>query len=76
MKSNDDYKILIGLNILKYRRLNGLTQEKLAEKVTATGISRNYMQRIERGGNCSLDMILEIAKALDIPAKKLFEFDD
>lgn len=61
----------LGLNIAFYRKLRGLTQEKLAEKVD---ISRTHMSRIETA-DCavSLDVVFNIADALDIETHKLFE---
>ena len=71
---NFDIWLAIGLNILHYRKEQGLTQEQLAEKC---GISRNHMQRIETAAcSCALDTLIEIADALKIPLKKLFEFKD
>lgn len=70
----------IGLNILYYRKLQGLTQMKLAEKCNGKSqddghSSRNYIQRIETGvSSCTVDMLADIADALDIPLLKLFEF--
>lgn len=63
------YKIL-GLNIAYYRKLRGLSQEKLAER---TDISRTHMSRIETA-ECavSLDVVFSIADALDIDPYKLF----
>ena len=62
---------LIGANILFYRKKNGLTQAQLAEKA---GLSTNHLQRIENAVSVpSLQALLDIAKALEIPAKKLFE---
>ncbi len=64
----------IGLNILHYRKEQGLTQMDLAEKCD---ISRNFMQRIETAAcSCTLDTLIDIAEALNIPIKKLFEFKD
>ncbi len=64
----------IGLNILHYRKEQGLTQMDLAEKCD---ISRNFMQRIETAAcSCTLDTLIDIADALNIPIKKLFEFKD
>lgn len=41
------------------------------------GISMQYLQRIETGNtSCSLDMLIDIADALNIPLYKLFEFKD
>ena len=65
---------LLGLNVAYYRRRNKLTQEQLAELV---GIDRTHMGNIElaRSG-ASLDVIFQIADALEIPVYKLFEFRD
>ena len=64
----------IGLNILHYRKEQGMTQMQLAEKAN---ISKNHMQRIETAAcSCTLDTLMDIADALNIPLKKLFEFKD
>ncbi len=67
----EEYKKL-GLNISYYRKLKKLSQMTLAEKV---GISRTHMSRIETA-ECppSLEVVLSIAKVLDVEAYKLFEF--
>lgn len=63
----------IGLNILYYRKLNGLTQEGLAE---LSNYSRNHIQQIETGRAVpSVALLLDVAEALRIPVYKLFEFD-
>lgn len=69
---NFDTWLAIGLNILHYRKEKGLTQMQLAEKCD---ISRTYMQKIETAAcSCTLDTLIDIAAALQIPLKKLFEF--
>lgn len=67
----EEYKKL-GLNIAYYRKEQGLSQIQLAEKID---ISRTHMSRIENN-DCavSLDVIFSIAKVLNIPVAKLFEF--
>lgn len=62
----------LGLNIAYYRKEQHLSQIQLAEKID---ISRTHMSRIENS-DCavSLDVIFRIAKALNIPVCKLFEF--
>ena len=67
----DEYKKL-GLNIAYYRKERGLSQIQLAE---AVDISRTHISRIENN-DCavSLTVIFSIAKALQIPSVKLFEF--
>ena len=69
-----DTWLAIGLNILHYRKEKGMTQEQLAEK---SNLSRNFIQRIETAASsCSLNALIDIADALNIPLKKLFEFRD
>ena len=47
---------------------------QLAEKAD---ISKNHMQRIETAtASCTLDTLIDIAEALNIPLVKLFEFRD
>lgn len=70
-RHNNNY-IQLGLNIAFYRKLRGISQNRLAELVN---ISRTHMSRIETA-DCavSLDVIFDICNALDIPPVKLFEF--
>ena len=69
--------IKIGLNILYYRKEQRLTQQQLADACGEEGISRAFIQRIETGvSSCSVDTLIDIANALDIPLYKLFEFKD
>lgn len=69
--------IQIGLNILHYRKERRLTQQELADACGEDGMSRNYIQRIETAASsCSLDTLINIANALDIPLYKLFEFKE
>lgn len=71
---NFDTWLAIGLNILHYRKEQGMTQMQLAEKAN---MSSKYLQRIETAASsCSLDTLIDIAEALNIPLKKLFEFKD
>lgn len=71
---NFDIWLGIGLNILHYRKEQGMTQMQLAEKAD---ISSKYLQRIETAASsCTLDTLIDIAEALNIPLKKLFEFRD
>lgn len=69
----EKYKHL-GLNISYFRKLKGLSQSQLAEKVN---ISRTHMSRIETA-DCavSLDVVFNISDALEISVEKLFEFRD
>lgn len=68
---NEEYRKL-GLNISYYRKEQKLSQIELANQIN---ISRTHMSRIENN-DCavSLDVIFKIAKVLNIPVYKLFEF--
>lgn len=68
---SEEYKKL-GLNIAYYRKERGLSQMQLADVVD---ISRTHMSRVENN-DCavSLDVIFSVAKALEVPVWKLFEF--
>ncbi len=67
----EEYKKL-GLNIAYYRKAKGLSQIQLADEID---VSRTHMSRIENN-DCavSLDVIFSIAKKLEVPVYKLFEF--
>jgi transcriptional regulator with XRE-family HTH domain len=55
---------LLGNGIRKYRRLEGLTQEELAERVELNPV---YVGQIERGYKVpTVDVLLRIAKALKV----------
>ncbi|MBE5952122.1 MAG: helix-turn-helix transcriptional regulator [Lachnospiraceae bacterium] len=72
-RRKQEYK-MIGLNIAYYRKLKGLTQLELAE---AVNISRTHMSNIEAPNmhtSISLETLLDIAVALDIPAASLLTF--
>lgn len=62
----------LGLNIARQRKEAGLTQEKLAERID---ISKDYLGHIE-AENCevypSLEILLRISGALDVPLELLF----
>ena len=70
---NERYRQL-GLNISHYRRLKGLSQEKLAEIVH---MSRGHLSHIEAPkmtASFSIALLFDIADALDIEVKQLFDF--
>lgn len=72
-KREQEYK-MIGLNIAYYRKLTGLSQLQLAEKV---GISRTHMSNIEAPNmptSISLETLMDIADALNTPASTLLTF--
>ena len=77
MGSKQIYKkryIEIGLKIAYYRKLNGLTQEQLAERI---GINPKYLSNIETPSviqPISLKTLFAIADCLDIMPHKFLEF--
>ena len=65
---------LLGLTIAYYRRAKGMTQAELAQ---AVHISRTHMSNIEAPNShtsLSLNKLMDIAEALEIPLKTLFDF--
>lgn len=63
----------LGLNIAYWRKLKGLTQAELADKI---GISRTHMSNIEAPNvvkSVSLDVIFDIADVLEIDPANLLE---
>ena len=68
--------IKIGLKIAYYRKLQGMTQEELAE---ACNLSPGYISQLE-GPNSyfcpSLKTLFVIAEVLNIKVHKLLEIDD
>ena len=68
--------IQIGLKISYYRKLNGLTQEELDEKINK---SPGFMGQVEAPNlvaPISLNTLFSIADLFGIPPYKLLEFDD
>lgn len=73
-KQNEFKYIQLGLNIAYYRKLQGYTQEELAE---LSGISRSHLSAIEAPNiihNTSIEVLFNIANTLKIETYKLFEF--
>lgn len=64
---------LFASRVAYLRIKRGLTQEKLAELV---GRSPNHISKLEIAGtNPSFDLIVSLAKALNVELKELFNFD-
>lgn len=73
---NVDKFVELGLNISYYRKRKGITQEKLAEKI---GISRSHLSAIEAPNIIkafSIELLFDIANALEIEPYKLLMFRD
>jgi len=69
-----DKLMLIGNKIAYYRRKNKLSQEQLAEMI---GISRVHMSHIEAPNVIqafSINVLFDIAEALNIDTMELFNF--
>lgn len=63
----------LGAKIAYYRKINGMTQNDLANKI---GISVPYLSKIERGSatqGVPLSIYWRIAKGLDVDFEKLLE---
>ena len=65
----------IGLKIAYYRKLRGLTQEQLAEKVERTPAFIGHIEAPNIRKAVSLDTLFDIAEALDVPAYRFLMFD-
>lgn len=67
-------KELLGMRIREVRKLRGLSQERLAEKV---GVDPKQISRIEGGKSApSLDTLEAIAKHLQVEMKDVFDFQN
>lgn len=66
----------LGLKIAYYRKLRGLTQEQLAEKIERTPAFIGHVEAPNISKAISLDTLFDIAIVLDIPAYKFLIFED
>ncbi len=77
MKAIYDREYLqIGLKIAYYRKLRGLTQEQLAERVNRTPAFIGHVEAPNISKAVSLDTLFDIASVLEVPAYKFLLFDD
>ena len=68
-----EYK-MIGLKIAYFRKLRGMTQETLAEKL---GVATSYIGQIEAAGMykpISLTTLFRISQALETPPHRVLDF--
>jgi len=64
-------KVLFGERLRQLRIVAGLSQEELAHRA---GLDRTYVSSCERGRrNLSLEAIVQLADALNVPPSKLLE---
>lgn len=66
----------IGLKIAYFRKLRGLTQEQLAERIDRTPAFIGHVEAPNISKAVSLDTLFDIASVLDVPAYKFLMFDD
>jgi transcriptional regulator with XRE-family HTH domain len=77
MKAIHERKYLqVGLKIAYYRKLRGLTQEQLAERIDRTPAFIGHVEAPNISKAVSLDTLFDIASVLDVPAYKFLMFDD
>jgi len=66
-----DIRRRVGLNVKRYRKERGLSQEGLALEC---GVHRTYVSGVERGIRNPTVVVLErIARALDVPPSRLLD---
>ena len=66
----------LGLKIAYYRKLRGLTQEELAERIDRTPAFIGHVEAPNISKAVSLDTLFDIASVLDVPAYKFLIFED
>lgn len=66
----------VGLKIAYYRKLRGLTQEELAERIERTPAFIGHVEAPGITKAISLDTLFDIAAVLDVPAYKFLLFDE
>jgi len=75
MNNHDEKYRQLGLKIAYFRKLKGFSQEKLAEMIP---MSRGHLSHIEAPNmtsSFSIALLFDIADALDIEVKQLFDFE-
>ena len=75
MKYEMEYRQL-GLRIAYFRRLRGLTQEELAERIDKSAAFIGHVEAPNVYKAVSLDTLFDIAEALGVPVFKFIAFDE
>ena len=75
-KQNEYKYIQLGLNIAYYRKLQGFTQEELAEQAGLTPAFVGHLEAPNIVKALSLDTLFDIAAVLDIPPHRFFLFEE
>ena len=65
-----------GLKIAYYRKLRGLTQEELAERIDRSAAFVGHVEAPNIKKAISLDTLFAVAQALDIPVYRFLLFDE
>ena len=76
LDNNFDLYEAIAKNIKKWRKIRGITQAELAERV---GLSHEFIRRIESKKGVktfSVETLYKISIALDINISELFNFEN
>jgi transcriptional regulator with XRE-family HTH domain len=67
-----DERKRLGRRLQRLRRLRGLTQEQLAERID---INPKYLSSVERGEeNPTLDLLLRLGEGLQVELPELFQY--
>lgn len=66
----------LGLKIAYYRKLRGLTQEELAERIDRSAAFVGHVEAPNIKKAISLDTLFAVAQALDIPVYRFLLFDE
>ena len=74
-KYESEYRQL-GLKIAYYRKLRGITQEQLAEKIEKSAAFIGHVEAPNISKAVSLDTLFDIAAVLDVPVHKFLVFED
>lgn len=73
-QEQEDMKAGVARQFVYYRKLRGLTQDELAQRV---GVSRTNITRFEKGSyNPSVEMMVKVAAALDLRVSITLEEGD
>jgi transcriptional regulator with XRE-family HTH domain len=75
LEHRDKYTKL-GLKISYYRKLSGLTQEQLAEKLDMNAAFIGHIEAPNIDKAISLDTLFDIAEVLQVSPDKFLKFDD
>lgn len=69
-----EYYKMVGLKVAYYRKLNGLTQERLAELMDVDTSFIGQIEAVNVEKSISLTTLFRISKVLNVPPHKFLEF--